>query len=88
LKTAPANGATDTPPPDIAPLFSRRSDIGGGCCVSATAFCPVPKRDGFFPFFSGLFRRLLYFAPNCAGSRGVRCGHQGESPADLMAATE
>jgi len=58
LKQRQLNGATDTPPSDIAPLFSRRSDIGGGCCVWATARCSVPKTDDFVKIFSGLFLRL------------------------------
>jgi len=70
------------------PLVSRPFGIGGGCCVLAPLFRGLFRISTFSAIFHWSFFRLALVRPHCAGSRGSRCGHQGESPADLMAATD
>ncbi|WP_176538853.1 hypothetical protein [Rhizobium sp. J15] len=76
------------PLPDADADSLRYFCVGGGCCVLAPPFAQLFTIPASSITFCWSFLQLTLVRPHCAGSRGDRCGHQGESPADLMAATD
>ncbi|RDJ15649.1 hypothetical protein B5K05_06665 [Rhizobium phaseoli] len=71
------------------PLLSWALGVGGGCCLSAPLLAQLFTISSCRSLFSGLFSACAS-SPRIAPVLGERdrCGHQGKSPADLMAATD